>query len=65
MANLCELHDLWIEDVDNDAVNDLVGKLRPEAFRSASNEVTQKCAHAGGVGVFSEMKVSEKVQGLW
>ncbi len=47
-----------------DAVNDLVGKLRPEAFRSASNEVTQKCAHAGGVGVFSEMKVSEKVQGL-
>ena len=48
----------------HDAVNDLFGKLRPEAFRSASNEVTQKCAHAGGVGIFSKMKVSEKVQGL-
>ena len=49
----------------HDAVNDLGGKLCPEAFRSASNEVTQKCAHAGGVGIFSEMKVSEKVQGSW
>ena len=49
----------------HDAVNDLVGKLRPEAFRSASNEVTQKRTHTGGVGIFSEMKVGEKVQGLW
>lgn len=56
MANLCELHDLWIEDAEGLAKEMVVG--------DALNEVTQKCAKAGRVGIFSEMKVSEKVQGL-
>ena len=51
--------------VEDDSVDDLIRKLLSEALGSTSHEVTEKRAHAGGVGISSEMKVSEKVQGLW
>lgn len=50
--------------VEDDSLDQLGWQPVPQAFRSATNKVTEQSTYAGSVGRPCEMEVGEEVQGL-